>query len=183
MQTSAEQSERHTHQGPAMTSYTITEPHPTVPKNSITHAGRGGAGNMFRAPATTPSTGVPTTTTSPRRGSSGSSSPGSSSSGRFYSGRGGAGNAHAAAERPVLSFGEEYALAEARERASATAYVGRGGAGNAVSGGWKGAFGPSAGRKNSDARSESSSSSSDADSDRSSIRSGFWCRLTSSSRR
>ncbi|GAB1315076.1 hypothetical protein MFIFM68171_05286 [Madurella fahalii] len=105
-----------------MASYTITEPHPTVPQNSYTHSGRGGAGNFFRAPATTSPAGVPTPATAS-----------SSSSSRFYSGRGGAGNARPASERPVLSFDEEFARAEARDRAATAGYVGRGGAGNIVS--------------------------------------------------
>src|SRR4051794_31059770 len=98
--------------------YTITEPHPTVPQNSYTHSGRGGAGNIFRAPATTPASGVPPLTQTRSNDSARSSvSSGSTSSGagtRFYSGRGGAGNAHAASERPVISFDEEYARADAR---------------------------------------------------------------------
>jgi hypothetical protein len=107
--------------------YTITEPHPTVPQNSYTHSGRGGLGNFFRAPATTSPSGVPTPFTS-------SSTSSSSSTRRFYSGRGGAGNAHvAAADRPVvLSFAEEeLARAETRDtKASTMMHVGRGGAGN-----------------------------------------------------
>ena len=95
-------------------------PHPTVAKNSYTHSGRGGAGNFFKAPATTPSAGVPTKV-----------EPAPVSTTRFYSGRGGAGNAHASSERPVLSFGEEIARAEVRSKA-AFAHVGRGGAGNVV---------------------------------------------------
>lgn len=138
-----------------MPSYTITEPHPTVPQNSYTHAGRGGAGNIFRAPATTPASGVPTSTSVTATTTGSSSSSGS----RFYSGRGGAGNARPAAARPVISFDEEY-----RERTvttSSAGYVGRGGAGNAVAS-------RAGGRKDSDASSGSDSSS---------VRSGFWARL------
>lgn len=105
--------------------YYITEPHPTVVQNSYIHAGRGGAGNLFRAPLTTPSTGVPTHAKLAKV----------SSSGRFYSGRGGAGNVHTAAKRPVLSLDEEYAIADAREKATAVGHVGRGGAGNFFGGG------------------------------------------------
>lgn len=106
-----------------MRSYTITEPHPTVPQNTYTHSGRGGLGNFFRAPATTSPSGVPT----PASTASGASTR------RFYSGRGGAGNAHAAGERPVLSFDEEFTRAEVREKTSTISHVGRGGAGNIFS--------------------------------------------------
>lgn len=119
--------------------YTITEPHPTVPQNSYTHSGRGGLGNFFRAPATTSPSGVPTPASS--SGSSGSSSR------RFYSGRGGAGNAHSTAERPVLSFDEEFTRAEVREKTATISHVGRGGAGNIFSTGPFG--GSSAAKKNS----------------------------------
>ncbi|CCC10809.1 hypothetical protein SMACR_07826 [Sordaria macrospora] len=105
-------------------SYTITEPHPTVVQNTYTKAGRGGAGNFFKAPKTTPSSGVPTKVTP-------SAQP--SAPGRFYSGRGGAGNAHTYTSRPTLSFDEEYQRAEVREKAATMGYVGRGGAGNIFS--------------------------------------------------
>ena len=131
-------------------SYLITEPHPTVAQNSYTHSGRGGAGNFFRAPATTPSTGVPT-----------KAAPAPVSNTRFYSGRGGAGNAHASAERRVLSFSEEIARAEVRSKA-AFAHVGRGGAGNVV--------------VSNDATSHKSRR--DSSSTNGSERSGFWGRLS-----
>lgn len=108
---------------PSKSNYYITEPHPTVLQNTYTHAGRGGAGNLFRAPVTTPSTGVPTEVKLAKTVSSGNST-------RFYSGRGGAGNIHKSTERPTLSFDEEYAMADAREKATLHGYVGRGGAGN-----------------------------------------------------
>ena len=111
---------------PITPSYTITEPHPTVPQNSYTHSGRGGLGNFFRAPATTSPSGVPTPlTTIASNSSSASARPRA-----FYSGRGGAGNAHAAAERPVLSFDEEFTRAETRDKSATVGYMGRGGAGN-----------------------------------------------------
>ncbi|KAK4121433.1 hypothetical protein N657DRAFT_657980 [Parathielavia appendiculata] len=103
-----------------MTSYTITEPHPTVLQNSFTHSGRGGRGNFFRAPATTSPSGVPTPATRTT----------SASTRNYFTGRGGAGNAHAAGERPVLSFDEEYSRAEVREKTAIFGYAGRGGAGN-----------------------------------------------------
>jgi hypothetical protein len=109
---------------PSKSNYYITEPHPTVLQNTYTHAGRGGAGNLFRAPLTTPPTGVPTEVAKLAK------IPSSGNSTRFYSGRGGAGNIHKAAERPTISFDEEYAMAETREKATLHGYVGRGGAGN-----------------------------------------------------
>ena len=108
-----------------MPRYVVTEPHPTVMQNTYVHAGRGGAGNLFRAPLTTPSTGVPTEMKAAK----------AASSGRFYSGRGGAGNVHSSVERPVLSLDEEYTLTEAREKTSLFGHVGRGGAGNFFGGG------------------------------------------------
>jgi hypothetical protein len=108
--------------------YTITEPHPTVAQNSYTHSGRGGLGNFFRAPATTSPAGVPTPATLTTTITS--SSTASAGSRRFYSGRGGAGNAHSTVERPVLSFDEEFTRAEVREKTARMGHVGRGGAGN-----------------------------------------------------
>ncbi|KAI0893432.1 hypothetical protein F4806DRAFT_498947 [Annulohypoxylon nitens] len=126
-----------------MPNFTITEPHPTIPKNSYAHSGRGGAGNYFRAPTTTPSTGVATRPT-----------PVSTTSSRFHSGRGGAGNAHVSAEKPVMSFDEEFASKSHIEQ-KPVGYVGRGGAGNVY-----GASGPTlTTRKGSDASSQHSSSS------------------------
>lgn len=130
---------------------TITEPHPTVPQNSYTHSGRGGAGNYFRAPKTTPAAGVPTT-----------ASTASPSTGRFYSGRGGAGNAHASTQRPTMSFEELYKVQSHIEE-KPQGHVGRGGAGNVYNT-----------RKGSDAASHRSSFSS-TDSSKSS---GFLARLS-----
>lgn len=131
-----------------MPRYTITEPHPSVAQNSYIHSGRGGAGNFLRAPLTTAPSGVPTPVVVPLQptASRGSLTSTSSTASRFYySGRGGAGNAHAAIERPVLSFEEEYNARarrgeepEAEEAiitmsptlASHGHLVGRGGAGN-----------------------------------------------------
>ncbi|KAI1820597.1 hypothetical protein F4861DRAFT_54144 [Xylaria intraflava] len=101
-----------------MPRFTITEPHPTVKQNTYTHSGRGGAGNYFRAPVTTPASGVPTESRA---------LPPSTSN--FYSGRGGAGNAHVSQKRPVMSFDEEFKL-QSQMAESRTGYVGRGGAGN-----------------------------------------------------
>lgn len=134
-----------------MPSYTITEPHPTVPKNSYFHSGRGGAGNFFRAPETTSPSGVPaaalpTTTTTATR---------------FYSGRGGAGNIHSVAERKALSFDEEFQRAEVREKTSTITHVGRGGAGNVFS-----------------SVPATDKSRRDSNSTNGSVRSGFWGRLS-----
>jgi len=135
-----------------MPSYTITEPHPTVPKNSYFHSGRGGAGNFFRAPETTSPSGVParapvvpTTTTATR----------------FYSGRGGAGNIHSSSERQTLNFDEEFQRAEVREKTSTVTHVGRGGAGNVFS-----------------SVPSSDKSRRDSSSTNGSVRSGFWGRLS-----
>ncbi|KAK4657379.1 hypothetical protein QC762_212480 [Podospora pseudocomata] len=137
--------------------YTITEPHPTVAKNSYTHSGRGGAGNFFRAPQTTAPSGVPTpAATTP------------SSTGRFYSGRGGAGNAHAKAERPVLSFDEEFTRAEVREKAATISHVGRGGAGNIFSS-----------SSSSTKKTSTELSRRDSNSTNGSTKSGFWGRISS----
>jgi len=135
-----------------MPSYMISEPHPTVAANTYTHSGRGGAGNMFRAPATTAPSGVATPAVS------------KSTTKRYYSGRGGAGNAHAAQDRPVLSFEDEYVSAAAREK-HASGHVGRGGAGNV--------FSTSSAASDSSSRRDSSSTNG-------STRSGFWGRLSSS---
>ncbi|PSR83494.1 hypothetical protein BD289DRAFT_345978, partial [Coniella lustricola] len=116
--------------------YTITEPHPTVAQNTYIHAGRGGAGNHFRAPLTTSPSGVPTPLhpVSSASTTSSTSSSASTNSRRFYSGRGGAGNAHSHIERPVISFEDEYSRADKREDRMAMGYhVGRGGAGNFAS--------------------------------------------------
>ncbi|KAK3308004.1 uncharacterized protein B0T15DRAFT_93739 [Chaetomium strumarium] len=151
--------------------YTITEPHPTVPQNTYTHSGRGGLGNFFRAPATTPSSGVPTPATS-----STTSSNSSSSTRRFYSGRGGAGNAHAAVERPVLSFDEEFQRAEVREKTATISHVGRGGAGNIFS-----AFSPSSSKGGSgdDGESLARHESGSSDSSTRSVADRLWGRITS----
>lgn len=117
-----------------MPRYTITEPHPSVAQNTYVHAGRGGAGNFVRAPLTTSPAGVPTPLHPSTSRASSSSSVSSTS--RFYSGRGGAGNAHSHIERPVLSFEDEFSRADKREASKAAAkgyHVGRGGAGNFTS--------------------------------------------------
>jgi hypothetical protein len=136
-----------------MPAYTITEPHPTVPKNSYTHSGRGGAGNFFRAPQTTSPSGVPTPVVT---------ASSSTTSQRFYSGRGGAGTIHSATERQALSFDEEFQRAEVREKTATMTHVGRGGAGNV--------FSTTAPAAESTRRDSSSTTGS--------TRSGFWHRLS-----
>ena len=136
-----------------MPSYTITEPHPTVPKNSYTHSGRGGAGNFFRAPETTSPSGVPVRAPAV---------PTTTTSTRFYSGRGGAGNIHSSVERQALNFDEEFQRAEVREKTSTITHVGRGGAGNVFSS-----------LSSSDTKSRRDSNSTNG-----SVRSGFWGRLS-----
>ncbi|KAI0399433.1 hypothetical protein F4802DRAFT_603008 [Xylaria palmicola] len=126
-----------------MPRFTIAEPHPTVGQNTYMHSGRGGAGNYFRAPETTPASGVAT--------ESKVLPPATAS---FYSGRGGAGNAHVSASRPVMSFDEEFKLQSQMEQ-KRVGYVGRGGAGNVYD-----AAAPSPRRKESDAASASSAGSS-----------------------
>lgn len=113
-----------------MPRFTITEPHPTIRTNTYTQAGRGGAGNIFRAPPTTPSAGVPTPINpiSPVNSNTTVSSAGSTT--RFYSGRGGAGNAHSELERPTIDFEDEFSRADLRETLDYGHYGGRGGAGN-----------------------------------------------------
>ncbi|KAK9769763.1 hypothetical protein AB5N19_09659 [Seiridium cardinale] len=139
-----------------MSSFTVTEPHPTIPQGSYTRAGRGGAGNFFRAPVTTPSSGIATVT-----------KPLPPTGERFYSGRGGAGNARSAADRNVVSFDEQYKL-QSHIEGRPTGHVGRGGAGNVY-----GASSASSQRKDSDASSHRSNSSSG------SVKSGFLRRLSS----
>ncbi|KAL2255368.1 hypothetical protein VTK26DRAFT_3511 [Humicola hyalothermophila] len=164
-----------------MPSYTVTEPHPTVPQNSYTHSGRGGAGNFFRAPATTSPQGVPTpaiTSTTSSSSSTTTTSSSSTSTRRFYAGRGGAGNAvrspdAAAAANAGFLFDEEYARAEAREQSGSVGHVGRGGAGNIFR---KGPRGDADG--GSLARVETGSSSGSSSSDGASEKiGGFWGRV------
>ncbi|KAI0873723.1 hypothetical protein GGS24DRAFT_462329 [Hypoxylon argillaceum] len=126
-----------------MPRFTIAEPHPTVGQNTYTHSGRGGAGNYFRAPETTPASGV---ATQPKV------LPPSTSS--FYSGRGGAGNARVSEKRPLMSFDEEFKLQSQMEE-KRVGYVGRGGAGNIYD-----AAAPTPRRKDSDSLSASSVASS-----------------------
>ncbi|KAK2625131.1 hypothetical protein QTJ16_005500 [Diplocarpon rosae] len=141
--------------------FQVIEPHPTVAKYS--YAGRGGAGNTFRAPKT----------------SSGSSARGPASlfenglpqsKSNFSSGRGGAGNIHKPSERTIFSFDEELALQKTREdkiKDGAVYHIGRGGAGNWTS------------SRSESSRKDSFSSTGSA----ASVRSGFFGRLSTHSER
>jgi len=111
--------------------YSIVEPHPSVPSSHYFSTGRGGAGNVTRAPpSTTPGTDATgpaarvnlTTPTHPRK--------------NFVAGRGGAGNVHPSSERAIFSFDEELERQLSQDRHAAPVYhVGRGGAGNLVGAG------------------------------------------------
>lgn len=106
--------------------YSIVEPHPSVPPTHYFSTGRGGAGNVTKAPSTV---------------TQGSNATGPASRiwveapqtqrKTFIAGRGGAGNVHPASERAIFSFDEELERQLSQERHAAPVYhVGRGGAGN-----------------------------------------------------
>ncbi|KAH7356748.1 hypothetical protein BKA65DRAFT_213893 [Rhexocercosporidium sp. MPI-PUGE-AT-0058] len=136
--------------------FQLVEPHPSV--NTYIHAGRGGAGNYFKAPKT----------------SNGSTARGPASlfenglpksTSMFSSGRGGAGNIHKPSERAIFSFDEELQLQKTREekmKDGAVYHIGRGGAGN-----WSSTR-PESSRKDSSSSSDSNGS----------VRSGFLGRLS-----
>ncbi|KAG4442259.1 hypothetical protein IFR05_002250 [Cadophora sp. M221] len=136
--------------------FQLVEPHPSV--NHYAHAGRGGAGNYFKAPKT----------------SNGSTARGPASlfengipksTSMFSSGRGGAGNIHKPSERAIFSFDEELQLQKTREekmKDGAVYHIGRGGAGN-----WSSTR-PESSRKDSSSSSDSNGS----------VRSGFFGRLS-----
>ncbi|KAH6641657.1 hypothetical protein F5144DRAFT_142249 [Chaetomium tenue] len=158
--------------------YTITEPHPTVPQDSYTHSGRGGLGNFFRAPATTSPSGVPT----PSHTTKTTTSSSSSTPRRFYSGRGGAGNAHhAQTSAATPSFDEEFALRESA-LTSVVGHVGRGGAGNVFSSSKGGVDGTGVALARRDSASTEGSARSEASSSSSSSLAGFWGRVKSAGR-
>lgn len=118
---------------PTMPNYTVTEPSPST--TTYVRSGRGGYGNVVRAP------------TSQHISNVQSVSSVNLPSRRFFSGIGGAGNVHQASERPVISLDEEYSRIAARDQASA-GHCGIGGAGNVYR------------RKASDASSQASDASS-----------------------
>jgi hypothetical protein len=103
--------------------YVLTEHAPTT--SSYIRSGRGGAGNTFRTTSSSRPASVSTTAAAPVPAAS------SSSTRRFFSGVGGAGNAHQANERPLLSLDDEVRRMAAREEHAATmGHCGIGGAGN-----------------------------------------------------
>lgn len=136
-----------------MSKFIITEPAPS--SSSYIRSGRGGAGNLFPI-AALPATTAPSTTTTPS----------SSSPRRFFSGIGGAGNAHAANERPPVSLDQEFrSRAAARDKSSG--HCGIGGAGNVYV------------RKPSNAGSEESIDDDDASSRSSmSSKAKLWARVS-----
>jgi len=111
-----------------MQSYSITEPHPSIPKSNYVHSGRGGAGNYSHVnpqditsaqTASGPASIRPLRVTSPAE--------------YFAAGRGGAGNVHRVKERAIFSFDEELERQRRMTEHQAPIYhVGRGGAGNLV---------------------------------------------------
>ena len=113
---------------PLLQSYSITEPHPSVPKSNYIHSGRGGAGNYAQV--------------NPQDITSGQAANGPvsirplkgvSPNDYFTTGRGGAGNVHREKERAIFSFDEELERQQRMTEHQAPIYhVGRGGAGNLV---------------------------------------------------
>ncbi|KFA77314.1 hypothetical protein S40288_01297 [Stachybotrys chartarum IBT 40288] len=101
--------------------YIVTESSPVT--TTVIRSGRGGAGNMYRA---TPSS---SSSSAPSRTAILTASALAGSARRFYSGIGGAGNAHAANERPPLALDDDFRRAAAREHTS-VCHTGIGGAGN-----------------------------------------------------
>ena len=112
------------------TPFHLTEPHPSVPRTSYIHSGRGGAGNFKHVDASTI-----TSASSASGPASLTPLPAPDTSSRaFTSGRGGAGNVHRAAERAIFSFDEELERQRIVDAKVAPVYlIGRGGAGNLFS--------------------------------------------------
>lgn len=107
----------------------IVEPHPSVPSSHYFTTGRGGAGNVTKAPSSV-------TRGSEASGPAARISLSSASTQRktFTAGRGGAGNVYPSSERAIFSFDEELERQLTQERHAAPVYhVGRGGAGNKAS--------------------------------------------------
>ncbi|EXJ94846.1 hypothetical protein A1O1_03244 [Capronia coronata CBS 617.96] len=118
--------------------YSIVEPHPSVPATHYFSTGRGGAGNVTRAPssvtqgtdATGPASRIWVESPETHRKT-------------FTAGRGGAGNVYPASERAIFSFDEELERQLSQERHAAPVYhVGRGGAGNVKANGAGGVSSP-----------------------------------------
>ena len=113
---------------PLLPSYSITEPHPSIPKSNYMHSGRGGAGNYTQVEpqdiASAYGAGAPASIR-PLKGPSPDD--------YFTAGRGGAGNVHRERERAIFSFDEELERQRRMTEHPAPIYhVGRGGAGNLV---------------------------------------------------
>ncbi|KAI4164219.1 MAG: hypothetical protein LQ342_002183 [Letrouitia transgressa] len=113
-----------------------TEPHPTVHPHTKLLTGRGGAGNFIRPP---PPHALPSTTShrNPPLALSKASSTATTHSAsphphRYATGRGGAGNYHDAAERPMFKFDEELERERRAGEHVPVYHVGRGGMGNLV---------------------------------------------------
>ncbi|KAK3065415.1 hypothetical protein LTS18_009258 [Coniosporium uncinatum] len=108
--------------------YSITEPHPSIPTSHYIYSGRGGAGNVKRVDPKTITPGA--TATGPASRTKLTPPPSSSF---FASGRGGAGNLHREKERAIFSFDEELEWQrKVMAHQSPVYHVGRGGAGNLV---------------------------------------------------
>lgn len=106
-------------QSTSMSRYQFTEPQPN---STYLHSGRGGAGNVFRAPRTQPSLSL-----------SKFSSILSSTSKHFSSGRGGAGNIHCASRRDTASVSvNEVLTRHSKFLEDGVYHTGRGGAGNTI---------------------------------------------------
>lgn len=103
----------------SMSRYQFPEPQPN---STYLHSGRGGAGNVFRAPRTQPSLSL-----------SKFSSILSSTSKHFSSGRGGAGNIHCASRRDTASVSvNEVLTRHSKFLEDGVYHTGRGGAGNTI---------------------------------------------------
>lgn len=124
---------------PSSRAYSIIEPHPSAHPRSYIATGRGGAGNITKAPSNL-TKGISAQGPPSRihlSSVSSTSSSASTSSGRnpvFHTGRGGMGNVHPSSERAIFSFDEELERQLSQDRHAAPVYhVGRGGAGNVTS--------------------------------------------------
>ena len=106
--------------------YTMTTPSPVT--TAYVHSGRGGAGNI-RTSSKKSAGASAAAAAAATAGGAGLSSSQAPTTRRFFSGIGGAGNTHAARDRPVLSLEDEFRRATAREVAP-TGHCGIGGAGN-----------------------------------------------------
>lgn len=110
---------------PALPTYSLIEPHPSVPQNSpAIHTSRGGAGNVIDL-KNTKTTNSRIAMGPPSRTRLDSHTPRT-----FKTGRGGAGNVHHSSERAIFSFDEE--LEHQLRHAAPVYHVGRGGAGNKI---------------------------------------------------